>query len=77
MKISQQYPEFGCSDKHQLESAETNTAFTQLTEAGVELKRNRPGLLFSSTSWTPDEDFSILMDALQGTNNQLKILLSI
>lgn len=33
------------------------------TEAG-----NRPGILVSSTSWTEDEDFSILLSALEGTN---------
>lgn len=40
--------------------------FTKLTDSGeVQLKSDRPGLLVSSTSWTQDEDFSILFKALQ------------
>lgn len=62
LKIGQQYEEFRCT----LDSSIEKTAFTKVVENSIELNDDRPGLLFSSTSWTPDEDFSVLMEALQG-----------
>lgn len=38
------------------------TAFTKPTG---ELLENRPALLVSSTSWTADENFDVILDAMQ------------
>ncbi|CAG5131372.1 unnamed protein product [Candidula unifasciata] len=48
------------------ENAPHCTRFTQKLANGTVVKVNdRPAILVSSTSWTEDEDFSILLDALE------------
>ncbi|XP_031845619.1 chitobiosyldiphosphodolichol beta-mannosyltransferase [Nomia melanderi] len=44
---------------------ENSTIFTECISNEVRLKLKRPGFIVSSTSWTEDEDFSILVKALQ------------
>lgn len=44
---------------------DTGTIHTMMTKSGeVQLRDDRTFLLLSSTSWTPDEDFNILLNAL-------------
>ncbi|XP_027064533.1 UDP-glycosyltransferase TURAN isoform X2 [Coffea arabica] len=45
------------------ESDPNSTLFTIHTGTNIIMKQNRPAIIVSSTSWTPDEDFSILLEA--------------
>lgn len=72
-KISVLYSEFAVTRKSQLNHPVNNenigmTILTELVENEVHDRVPRPGVLFSSTSWTPDEDFQILLSALEGVN---------
>ena len=40
--------------------------FTKVDAKETQLLLDRPALLVSSTSWTEDEDFGILLKALDG-----------
>ncbi|XP_014472570.1 PREDICTED: chitobiosyldiphosphodolichol beta-mannosyltransferase-like [Dinoponera quadriceps] len=46
-----------------------SSIFTECSSNGVHLSPKRPGFIVSSTSWTEDEDFSILLNALQEYEN--------
>ncbi|XP_075574841.1 chitobiosyldiphosphodolichol beta-mannosyltransferase [Pelecanus crispus] len=65
VKLAKDYKPF----KPRTESVSWNaemSAFTEMDENGHVIKtRGRPALLISSTSWTEDEDFSVLLKALE------------
>ncbi|XP_075224920.1 ALG1, chitobiosyldiphosphodolichol beta-mannosyltransferase [Lycorma delicatula] len=64
-KLSKQYPVFATTT-----NSENSTVFTSCLPNGlIALKQSRPALLVSSTSWTEDEDFSILLSALKEYNS--------
>ncbi|KAG0167239.1 mannosyltransferase [Apophysomyces sp. BC1015] len=45
--------------------ADNATLLTQITDGNIVLRPDRPRLIVSSTSWTEDEDFSILLRAVE------------
>ena len=59
----------GCAWTDEL--TENQTLLTEKVNGKILPRRNRPVLLTSSTSWTEDEDFGILLDALVTLDTRL------
>jgi len=57
-KLSKEYKEFAGDDNN-------STLFTKCVDGKVVYRPDRPAIIISSTSWTEDEDFSILLKALE------------
>ena len=68
MKLSKDYPQFipKCYDDLKESGVLESTSLTQkLSNGTVVYKQDRMAVLASSTSWTQDEDFSLLLKALK------------
>ncbi|GJV61399.1 UDP-glycosyltransferase TURAN-like protein isoform X3 [Tanacetum coccineum] len=52
------------------------TLFTNMIGEDYHLKQTRPALIVSSTSWTPDEDFGILLEAAVMYDRRVAALLN-
>ncbi|KAM9746254.1 chitobiosyldiphosphodolichol beta-mannosyltransferase isoform 1-T1 [Menidia menidia] len=63
MKLGPTYPQIQARSDGQRE--ETVLTVRDPKDGAVSLKPRRPALLVSSTSWTEDEDFSLLLTALE------------
>ncbi|GAB5360544.1 hypothetical protein AAMO2058_000637000 [Amorphochlora amoebiformis] len=60
-------------EESEVSKAQQTNSFTYVSEVGsFELKRSRPAVIVSSTSYTPDEDFTIMLDAITVLDDQIE-----
>ncbi|XP_017113969.1 chitobiosyldiphosphodolichol beta-mannosyltransferase [Drosophila elegans] len=65
LKLAKDFPQFQTKDNSQSDVLEATALTQKLANGSVQYKPQRQAVLVSSTSWTPDEDFGILLKALQ------------
>lgn len=61
--LSQAYGLRDCISEAMRENKTDETLVTRKVDSDILLNKNRPAVIVSSTSWTPDEDFGILLEA--------------